>query len=100
MGDYENKEIEEGLGVVLMKKIEDIANNVLEDYSERRGYSPEDIEVTVENYGIGDTAMFVLIKDRENVVASLYIADVISKEKTSVVLSTYFHAESKHRTSH
>lgn len=44
--------------------------------------------------------MFVLIKDRENVVASLYIADVVSKEKTSVVLSTYFHAESKHRTSH
>ena len=100
MGDYENKEIEEGLGVVLMKKIEDIANNVLEDYKERRGCSPEDIEVTVEHYGIGDTAMFVLIKDRENVVASLYIADVVSEEKTSVVLSTYFHAESKHRTSH
>ena len=100
MENYENKEIEEGINVMLLKKIEDIANNVLEKYREQRGYSPEDIEVTVEHYGVGDTAIFVLIKDRENVVASLYIADVVSEEKTSVVLSTYFHAESKHRTSH
>ena len=99
MYNYENKEIEEGVNVVLLKKIEDIANNVLEDYIERKGYSPEDIEVTVEHYGVADTAMFVLIKDRENVVASLYIADVV-EEKTSAVLSTYYHAESKHRTSH
>ena len=100
MENYENKEIKEGINVVLLKKIEDIANNILEDYKERRGCSPEDMEVTVEQYGIGDTAMFVLIKDRENVVASLYIADVVPEEKTSVVLSTYYHAESKHRTSH
>lgn len=29
MENYENKEIEEGVNVVLLKKIEDIANNVL-----------------------------------------------------------------------
>ena len=100
MENYENKEIEEGINVMLLKRIEDIANNVLEKYIERKGYSPEDIEVTIEHYGVGDTAMFVLIKDRENVVASLYIADVVPEEKTSAVLSTYYHAESKHRTSH